>query len=131
MPTQATIGGVDVDIIRGLPRALKTEVDVWRVPGLDGYGAQTMGKGNAEFTLTAILYVDTSSDDTDADTYIGDLLALCGTVVDIVDNFGNTAHNVLIQDIDDSDPKRAMLWTNGAGIRVQMKFKCVTASAGS
>ena len=122
-----SIGGVTFDIIRGLPAPLKTVVETWRVPGLDGYGAQRQGLGDAEFALSTVAYV---ADNAAANALIAAASALQGTVVDVLDNWATQYSHVLIAGVDASDPgaKKAVRRNNAAAVRVEIRWKMVTAS---
>jgi hypothetical protein len=123
-----TIGGIDCSIISGFPRALKMEVQTWRTPGLDGYGAQQKGKGSAEFDLATLTFVASGGMFT-ADQILASYIALCGTVVSVVDNWGITYANILIKDIDDANAKKKIIWNGDAGaVLIQLKWSCVTSA---
>ena len=123
----ASIGSLTVDMIHGRPAPLKTVVETWRVPGLDGYGAQTQGFGDAEFDLTSIAYV---ADSSTADALLAAAAALQGTVVAIMDNWGKLFGHCVVTGVETSGPgaKKACRRNNAAAVRVEIKWKMVTAS---
>jgi len=86
------IGSVSCTYLRGNIRDLKEEVDVWRTPGIDSYGAQLVGYGDSGFAFDAVLY-DTL---TNIETWTSDLEALQGTVVTAEDDFGFTYSTLLV-----------------------------------
>ena len=54
----ASIGSITCTFVHGHPPLPKQRVDLWRVPGLDGYGAQNLGHNDSSFQVTAIYYGD-------------------------------------------------------------------------
>lgn len=88
----AGIGGVACDFVRGDLRAVKERVEIWQVPGLDGYGAQKMGLGDSDFLFTAVLHDSVAN----VTSWITNLAVLQGAVVSIVDDWGVTFTNCLI-----------------------------------
>jgi hypothetical protein len=95
----ASIGGQGFEIMRGHPAPQKLRTEVWQVPGIDGYGVQTLGMGDSEFPLTTITYV---ADNAAAEALITACAALQGTLVSITDDCGNTFTNILVKEFDPS-----------------------------
>lgn len=122
-----TIGGFNVDIIRGLPQFLRPRVESWTVPGLDGEGAQTLGKGDAEFDLQTVNYPTNLAA---ADTFIAAAVSLQGTIVSVVDNYGNTFPNVLVKHVAADGPgvKRPMIWKGSNSARVELNWRMMTVA---
>ena len=87
------IGGVGCDMLKGDLPALKTRLEVWQVPGLDGYGAIDLGLGDARGEVRAIKH------DTPAAVYawVAAIEALQGTVVNMIMDWGITYTQVLIE----------------------------------
>jgi hypothetical protein len=81
------IGGITVDLMNGFPATMQQRVDMWQTPGIDGYGAQKIGRGNGEYALSTITY---KTSDADANSHIAACAALAGTVVSITDEWGDT-----------------------------------------
>jgi hypothetical protein len=52
----ASIGGVTCTFVRGHPPYPKERVLLWTAPGIDGVGAQQVGRNDAEFQVQAVLY---------------------------------------------------------------------------
>lgn len=104
----AGIGGVACDFVRGDLRALKERVEVWSVPGIDGYGAQKLGLGDADFLFTGVIH-DTVANVT---AWVAAIAALQGTaLVSIVDDWGVTFTNCLITRV--GMPRRSA-WKDGS-----------------
>jgi hypothetical protein len=120
-----SIAGISLDIVQGLPAVLKIRVDKWEVPGLDGYGAQTFGLGDADFQTTTINFC---ADNTAANTLLNSFVDLQGTVATLIDNFGSS-FSVLVLHVDTDNGKRAMIWNGHAAARlVVVRWAlCVTA----
>jgi hypothetical protein len=118
----SSIGGQEFSIMRGVPIALSQTVEEWRVPGLDGYGAQTLGKGDGLFRLETVAYLIGT-----ADTLIANCLALKGTLVTIVDDWGSTVNNVLVKGINASRPeaKAAIIFGGYTGTRCALLWDLV------
>jgi hypothetical protein len=94
-----SIGGVTCTFVRGDAPNPKQRVMLWQVPGIDGYGAQTMGKGETEFHFSAVLYGTRSAVGSWA-TAIQDKQ---GKICVIVNDWGTTYSRCLICKI--SPPK--------------------------
>lgn len=126
-----TIGGETVNILRGIPQKLTARVDKWEVPGLDGYGAQTSGSGKGEIEFTSITYCASNSA---ANTHINNCLNKVGTVVTVVDNFGDSHPNMLVEAVNVAQAKKLMIWTDSGGtthtsaVRVELHWKLCTSS---
>lgn len=88
----ATIGGVACEFVKGDPPRLKTRVIVWQGPGLTGYGAQTLGKGDAAFTVRAIKYGTA----TVVKAWHANLEAVQGTVLTIINDWGVSSTQCLV-----------------------------------
>ena len=119
----ATIGGVSCDILRGRSGGLKESVEVWEVPGQSGYGAMTLGDKDSPFRYDAIKF-DTNANVT---TWIAALEALQGTSVSIVDDFGDTLTNMLIQMLGQPD-KQAVFMDGATKVRGQVEIVGVKLS---
>lgn len=118
----STIGGITVDFIRGLPQRLKTRVETWQVPGLDGYGARTFAQGDSEFEIRTVSWL---TDNDSADSLITSALALQGTLIDsITDDWGTVYSNVLVVHIEVVN-KTPMRWNNNANAcRLELSWRC-------
>lgn len=113
------------DIMRGEPVFLAQRVDTWIVPGLDGPGAQNLGLGDGEFPLTTIVYKNNLSD---ANTLIDAARELQGTVVDIVDDWGDVYPNILVKRVDPRVAKKAVRKDGQSRIRVQIFWEMETVA---
>jgi len=118
----STLGDQTFHIIRGLPASLKQRVDVWEVPGIDGYGAQTLGLGDARFGLTCIAYTASSGA---ANTLIGLVEAMQGTLQTLVDDWGDTYTSLLVEKVDTTGAKKSVVYNgNFNAVRVQLSVTC-------
>jgi len=103
-----SIGGITCDRISGRVSPLKTTAEVRRRPGLDGYAIQQTGQGEAPVELVAHRY-DTAAA---VQTWLDSLAELQGTIVTLVDDWGDTYENVFVSLVDPR-PKAPIIY-NGA-----------------
>ena len=87
----------------GVSLAQRTEV--WATPGMDGVGAQKVGKHDGAFRFLAVLY-DTSAN---VDTWFAALEAVQATIGSIIDDWGTTHANCLIVHVGERHKKAARL----------------------
>jgi len=87
-----TLGGVSATFVRGRPRELKTALDIWVVAGRDGYGVMDIGLRNSEFRFEVVNY-DTSAD---LETWAASMAALQGTIITVVNDFGDSYDKMLV-----------------------------------
>ena len=101
----AAIGAVTCDMVKGAAETLREQVEVWRPPGVDGVGAQGMGKSEGVSHFLAVVY------DTNAavETWADGIRALAGTVQTIVDDWGTSHTNMLIARVGELNKKAAIL----------------------
>jgi hypothetical protein len=88
----ASIGAVLCTFVRGHAPRVKTRLELWRVPGLNGYGALVLGQNDSEFEFTAVCY---SSAMGVLDWKL-QIEALQGQIVSIINDLGITYSNCLI-----------------------------------
>jgi len=89
----ASIGGVSCDFVHGgPPPGLETVLQEWRVSGINGRGAQDMGEDADRGAYQVVKH------DSEANvlTWIGNVQALQGTLVSVVDDWGQTWTNFLV-----------------------------------
>jgi hypothetical protein len=117
----AQIGGVHCTFVHGHPSRPKQRLMLWRVPGIDGYGAQAMGYNDAEFEVVAVLY----SNDEGILLWKLALESMQGTIVTITNDLGITFTRCLITDVS---PMRSMAARAAGGItqRGEIKIHGVT-----
>ncbi len=90
-----TFGGIACNFLRGTQASPKTRLDVWQRPGIDGYGAIDLGKGDSktEFILVAFgLYAAT----------IGWGISIedkQGAVVTVVNDWAESMANFLVEKV--------------------------------
>jgi len=89
--------GLDVvcDLLSGPAAELRERVETWIVPGLDGVGAQKMGKGEAEFTFTAIKFAVLAT----INTWYSQMQSQQGKICTVTDDTGTATANILIKRI--------------------------------
>lgn len=112
MPTEPYILNADAtfvecDILNGPRPGMTLRMNVWEVPGFDGYGAQTLGMGGGRFELLCTKF----EEEAEVETWITSMEALAGTVVSIVapqhDGVGtNTDANMMIQSAELREKKK-------------------------
>lgn len=100
----AQIGGVLCTFVRGNCPNPKMRIELWRVPGLDGYGAQALGLNDSPFEVTAILYSNKAGVELWKDSIEG----LQGSIVSITNDLGSTTQNCLILKISNMRPMAAI-----------------------
>jgi len=98
-----SIGGVSCSLIRGRLADLKTSLRVWRRPGMDGYAAMDLGKGDGDGALTLVKY-DSAAD---VRTWFSAIEGLQGTLVTIVKE-DVTYHNWLLERVSARDEGAAL-----------------------
>jgi len=91
----ANVGGIECTFVKGEVRGLKPRGVVWQVPGLNGYGAQVLGLGDAEFEFRAILYSTLAV----VETWFRTIEALQFSTVSIVDDGAITYTNLMITSV--------------------------------
>lgn len=93
----ASIGGVSCDFVRGSSTTLKERLDVYPVPGVDGLGAQKLGRSDSSFRFEAMRL---STHGTVA-AWFASIEALQGTVVSVTDDWGKTHTGLLIVEVSE------------------------------
>lgn len=89
----ASVHGVTCTLVkRGAGVNLAQRVETWSTPGMDGVGAQKIGKHDGAFRFLIKLY-DTSAN---VDTWFAAIEALQGSIGTIVDDWGTSHTNCLI-----------------------------------
>jgi hypothetical protein len=88
----ADVGGVNCDMVKGATRDPTERVESHQVPGIDGVGAQLLGKGDSAFRFRAIKYGTNAQ----MNTWIAALEAFKGDIVTIVDDWGDSHTKCLI-----------------------------------
>ncbi len=115
----AGIGGVSCNMVKGEAPAKKERLRVWQVPGIDGYGAHADGLGDSAFVFLGVKYGLRAA----IETWSTAIEALQGSVVSIVNDWGTTYTNCLIQHV--SVPRiTAALWT-GVDTRGEIRVEGV------
>jgi len=105
----ASIGGVTCTFVRGHPPTPKQHVVLWRVPGIDGYGAQRMGLHDSPFEVVAVLYTNAAG----LALWKTSMEALQGTLVSITNDLGISSTRCLITNVS---PMRSMAALAAGGI---------------
>jgi hypothetical protein len=104
-----TIGSVTCDFVKGYAATLSEALQTWQVPGLDGVGAQRLGRHTGRFQFRAIKY-DTLAN---VEAWGYSLEALTGSVITAEDDRGIAYAGLLVQEVvlNQEGPKRLL----GAG----------------
>lgn len=117
----SSIGPVNFDIMRGVPSLIRPRVETWEVPGLDGYGAQTLGNGDAEFELETVAYFTSNAL---ADLHIVACVEVQGTVVTIVDDYGASFPAIIVVRVDTARAKMPVIHKGNANaVRVRIGWR--------
>jgi hypothetical protein len=91
----ASIGSVSCTFVRGHAPAVKQRLELWTVPGINGYGALALGANDSEFEFTAVLY----SDDAGLLEWKLSIEAQQGQIISVVNDLGITYANCLVTKI--------------------------------
>ena len=105
----ASIGGVTCTFVRGSPPAPKQRVMLWRVAGIDGYGAQRMGLNDSPFEVTAVIYTNAVG----LQIWKTALENLQGTIVSITNDLGVSFTRCLVTGVS---PMQSMAALAAGGI---------------
>ena len=89
----AAIGAISCTYLRGTFPALKARTLRWNVPGIDGYGLQVLGDGDAGCGLSAVLI----SSDALVDVWYVLLQAAQGTIVAATNDHGDVTAALFLQ----------------------------------
>lgn len=100
------IGSVSCDFLKGYSDSLKQAIQTWNVPGLDGVGAQKIGRHAGRFQFRAIKF-DTLAN---VESWAFNLEALQGQVVTAEDDRGIEYSGLLVQEVvvNQDGPKRLL-----------------------
>lgn len=104
----AGIGGVTCSRVIGARRKPSMRMDIWQIPGLNGYNVHKLGTGNGETTWKAVHFGTEGS----LQAWYQNLSDTVGTIVSIVNEQGATATNQLIQAV--GEPTKRTAW-DGVG----------------
>lgn len=105
----ANVGGEACQFVRGTAPGLSRRTETWQIAGVSGYGAQTMGLGDAPFRFIAEQF----DDDAAIDTWLANLEGKRGTAVTIVNDIGDSFTNRFIEGVRILVPKHARLDETG------------------
>ena len=108
-----SIGGVSCDLVSGRFAALKETIETWRIPGIDGYGAQLLGLGDSSFEFTGVKFGSNAT----IESWFSDIEALQGNIVSVFDDWGDTYSNLLVTGVSPSTKRVAL---HQGGVRGQM-----------
>jgi len=88
----AYVGSVLCTFVRGNCPSPKMRLEVWTVPGVNGYGAASMGRNDSPFEVVAVLF----SNAVGVQLWKTQMESLQGTIVSITNDLGVTTANCLI-----------------------------------
>ena len=115
----ASIGGHTVFSISGLPEPAAHRNVLLERPGVDGASARTEGLRAEETTVMTTTFVDgAAAVKSTPETYA----ALVGSIVTVVDDFGNSVHNVLVQAVRVVDVRRVGVGYPTAYARIECQW---------
>jgi hypothetical protein len=122
----AEIGGVSCDFVhhRPGPSGLKERVHVWQSTGYDGYNAQKLGRGDSPFRFTAVKYGTNAA----LNTWTDNIEALAGSVISIVDDFGDTYTDLLVNPLSIARKTPAVQPGSGDNLRGEILIQGVKAA---
>jgi hypothetical protein len=88
----ASVGGISCTFVKGEVNGLRLDTTVWRVPGINGFGAQTLGLGGSSFAFRSIVFGTAAQ----VDAWYRAIEALVGYAISIVDDWGLTHTGCLL-----------------------------------
>ena len=106
----------------GPPKALKERITVWQLPGLDGYGAQRLGLGDAEFGFTAVLHGTEAA----VDAWIAKIERLQSRIVSAFDDWLKTHTKLLVTRVE--QPVKTPALSHIGAVRGEVNLFGVTHS---
>lgn len=100
----AGVGGVACHFVKGSSAGLKQRVSAWFTPGINGQAALRLGYNDGEFAFQAIFYGTHAA----VVSWKANIEALQGEIVSIVDDWGATHVNCLVEKMTavDRNPAR-------------------------
>jgi len=107
---------------RGVPPPTRTRVATWQVPGINGVGAITLGKGDSEGTGRAEYF---AASDAYAQTFWKGLMACQGALCTLIDDFGDAYANIIPTHIG-QPVKKGVISGGYSGVYVTVDIKFVT-----
>jgi hypothetical protein len=114
----ASVHGVSCDMVKGAGVELAQRTEVWATPGMDGVGAQNVGRHQGAMRFLAVLF-DTSANVTD---WFSDLEAKQGSIGTIVDDWGTSHTNCLIVHVGERIKRAAKLPGDSMEARGEMEI---------
>jgi len=94
----ASVGGISCTFVHadgGSIPPLRERSEKWHTTGIDGYGIQLLGKGDAEFAVRAVLVSNAAG----IALWAASLQAIQGTLVSIIDDYGVTHTNCYLEKV--------------------------------
>jgi hypothetical protein len=88
----AMVGGITCTFVKGEAPLPKQRLVLWQVPGIDGFGAQTMGLGDSEFQFVCVYYGTPAN----VGAWARAIQAMQGQVVTVVNDWGTTYARCLL-----------------------------------
>lgn len=107
----ASVGGISCTFVKGEIAGQSLDTTVWRVPGINGYGAQTLGLGAGPFAVRAVVFGSESA----VSAWMLAIESLRGTAVTIVDDWGRSHGGCLIVQPPQRMPRRFRTNHDGLG----------------
>jgi len=88
----ASVGGITCDYVHGSAAGKKETTHLWRVPGLDGYGAHLLGLGDSETVFRAVRFNTAAA----VHVWVGLLESLQGQVIVVVNDWAETVSGFFV-----------------------------------
>jgi hypothetical protein len=101
----ADLLGQSCTMVKGQATTLKERLELWSTPGMDGVGVQKLGKHDGVFQFEVVMY----GTGYDVDLWFAAIEDKQGKIGDIVDDWGVTNQNCLIERVGPRDKKAAKL----------------------
>ncbi len=91
----ASVGGVTCDFVRGNSTKLKESLDIYALPGIDGAGAQKLGKSDASFEFTATKLGTANT----VESWFRSIEDLQGSVISVTDDWDQVHDKMLVSSV--------------------------------
>jgi len=111
----ASIGGTACTFVKGDLAPQRARLDVYYVPGLNGPGLHYLGLGDSPFSVTAVLYSTAAG----LATWAALIHAQQGTIVSIVNDYGDTYANCLLTRVSELRRQAAGTTTHRGELTIQ------------
>lgn len=113
--------GLDVacDLLAGPASALRERVETWIVPGIDGVGAQKMGKGDAAFMFMAVKFGVLAT----INTWYANMQSQQGKICTVTDDTDTATANILIKQVSQLSRRPAITGAAPTQLRGEVRIE--------